>query len=276
MNVDQIRRYLASLENRIREFPTAVQAFIYLIGFILVLAGLFPGTDFGAFKIPPLHRYARLGVGIVGAAHAAGFVLMFLKERISRPTIALAIAIGIILCVSVVWSSFSRPTGERSKPVNRTEWLFVSRIHGALMSSSDANNPDEFKHLRRDLKYYLDPQRAADEFREKLAEDASMPLQDYANRGFESPFVFVTGPRQRGVIRFDWLSHDLQPKDVSGMRLVVGIIAYRDTSIHSTMVTMCFRVRCDIGIVAEQAAVFIYPLDRVSWDIVNRLVEEHR
>ena len=276
MDVNLISARLNDIEERIHKLPSGVQPVIYFSGFILVLVGLLPGAEFGTFSIPSLNSYARLGAGIVGAPLVVGFILLLLKTILSEAIVVCAAGIGVLLLVLVVWSAFAPPVSGSVDTPQRTQWVFVSQIHRAVLSGFRANHPSMYSYLKDELKYYLDSVRAAGVFRQALDEDATIPLQVYTEQEFGTPFVFVTGRGQSGGMVFDWLSHDVSSIESLDIRVVIALIAYRDTSIVPAIVTVCMSVSCNVGTVADQAAVFVYPLDAKSRDVVNRVVDRNR
>ena len=277
VSVNQIKYLLDTIDGRIRKFPAVVQVCLYFGGFILVLAGSLPGTDFGQFKIPELNAFARICAGLIGAPLISGFFLLLLKDFVSRVVITVAVIIGLIFFALVIWSPF-KPirTDNDTKPDSEVptsmRWLLVSRPHRALMSNSRMNHPDEYDHVNDLIKHYMNPARAADLFRDHLEEYTSIALMDETN--ISKSFMFVTADRYGGDIVFDLLSRDLKSTSALRLRVTVGMIAFRRTSVSPILVTTCVEVPCSLSTNAIQAAVFVFPLDDWSRTIVTGIVDD--
>ena len=270
MNYSRLALIIDEIKNIIDQVPTAIQVFIYSVGPVLFLAGFLPGQDFGVFIIPKLGVFIRVCAGLLGAAHLSVFFLLLLRSHISIITIAIAGVIGVSVLGLVISSLFTPSSIESSERSPSTNWIFVSMIHRQLLSASTSNHPREYRHLDDRLKRQLYPDKSVDFFADLL--DLYAPGIDHAE---VAPIVFVTGPGQTENIVFDLLGRR-ENLDDRRFQVVLGMIAYRESmsSISPIIVSACTYVPCTIGTIADQAIVFIYPLNEFSKDMIGTITSD--
>ena len=256
-SVEFVLRKLRELDNRIRN--GGVEGLLYTLGFVLVVAGLLPGQDFGAFKIPPLPVIAQITFGVVGTLIVFMFSLRIIGISLGSAILSAALSVAlivIIICVALAPSDAHEST----------EWLLTDLTTAIILANSSQNHPEEYDHLDDKFKEKLDPDRAFESFRINLNYLPDGLNPETVEHTAPAPFLFVTAAKSSGEIRFEELTEIDRWRELN---VALGMILHRDTSISPGIFLTCIEVSCQIVTTGEHAAVFIYPLDQESRAILD-------